>query len=223
MGKIGLKIKRDPEFLWLWRMLAPPVAAVMLIQAKFVLHTSRVSVEGPGAGYPGPAVYVNWHQHLPFLCVHHGEHQRWLLMSSAPYLEPIARWCTWLGLTVIRGAPGERSRQFLSALLDPLQRGKSVFLAVDGPAGPAFQVKPGCVELARAAGVPVIPVACRSSKGKSDLKRWDRMYSVGRFDRITVRYGTPIFLTAAEPDPAALARVQAGLDQLCSDSWKAAG
>ena len=217
MGKLILRIKRDPHFFWLWRMLATPVAAFMFVQARFRLFTSQISVEGPGAGYCGPAVYVNWHQHVPFLCVHHGQCRRWLLMSSAPYLEPVALWCTWMGLTVIRGAPGERSGQFLPALLEPLRRGESVALAVDGPAGPPFQAKPGCIELARAAGVPLIPVACRSQKGRSNLKRWDQMYSVGSFDRIQVRYGVPIFLDPSEPDSTALARVQAGLGRVCSD------
>lgn len=220
--KIGAGIKRDPRFLWLWRMVAPPVAAVLLVRSRLELYTSVISVAGPGADYKGPAVYVNWHKYLPFLCVHHGQYRRWLLMSSAPYMEPIARWCSWLGLTVVRGAPGERSGEFLTALVEPLNRGKSVFLAVDGPAGPGFQVKRGCVELARAVGVPIIPVAYRSLKGKENQKRWDQLYSVGKFDRIEVRYGQPIVLDGSEPDSAALKRVQTGLAEVCSESWPTA-
>jgi len=217
MFKIAVTIKHDPKFLWFWRVVAPPVAAVLLVRSKLELHTSVVSVEGPGASHTGPALYVNWHQHLPFLCVHHGLHGRWLLMSSAPYMEPIARWCNWLGLTVVRGVPGTRGRESLAALVKPLERGDSVFLAVDGPAGPAFTAKPGCVDLARVAGVPIIPVAYRSAKGKSDQKRWDQLYTVGRFDRIQVRYGKPVFLNPSELDSTALARVQRGLCEVCSD------
>jgi lysophospholipid acyltransferase (LPLAT)-like uncharacterized protein len=215
-NKAGVGIKRDPRFLWLWRIVAPPVAAVLLVRSKLELHTSVISVTGPGADYKGPAVYVNWHQYLPFLCVHHGQHRRWLLMSSAPYMEPIARWCGWLGLTVVRGAPGERSGEFLAALAKPLKRGESVFLAVDGPAGPPFQAKPGCVELARAAGVPVIPVAYQSLKGWYNNSRWDQLYRVAKFDRIQVRYGKPIFVNSSEPDSIALARVQEGLTEVSS-------
>ena len=43
----------------------------------------------------------------------------------------------------------------------PLRRGESAVLAVDGPAVPPFRVKRGCVELARSAAVPIIPVAYR--------------------------------------------------------------
>lgn len=190
------------------------VAGWMFVGAKLTLKTSSVTLQGPGKDYSGAAVYVNWHRYVPFLCVHHGQYRRWLLMSSAPYLEPVAMWCGWMGLTVVRGAPGERSRESLVRLVEALKCGKSVVLAADGPAGPAFRVKPGCIELARTAGVPIIPVAYRSRKGRSNLQRWDQLYRVGKFDQIEVWYGRPIVLDHAEPDPAALENVQKGLDEL---------
>ncbi len=208
----GATIKRNPRFLWLWRMLSPAVALYMYVDAKLTLATSAIAIDGPGANYPGAAVYVNWHKYVPFLCIHHGQYRRWLLMSSAPYLAPVALWCRWMGLTVVRGAPGERSRESLVHLIEALKSGKSVTLAADGPAGPPFRVKPGCVDLARAATVPIIPVACRSQKGKSKRKRWDQLYQVGKFDRIEVWYGAPIVLDPSEPDGGALERVQKGLD-----------
>jgi lysophospholipid acyltransferase (LPLAT)-like uncharacterized protein len=212
-------IKRDPKFLWFWRMLSPPVAVYMFADAKLALLTSNITEQGQGAGYSGAAVYVNWHKYVPFLCVHHGQHRRWMLMSSAPYMEPVALWCTWMGLTVVRGAPGERSRESLRHLVEALKRGQSVVLAADGPAGPGFQVKPGCIDLARAAEVPIIPVAYSSKRGRSNAKRWDRLYQVRKFDQIDVSYGTPIFLDPSATDAGALRRVQSGLDEfekMCS-------
>jgi lysophospholipid acyltransferase (LPLAT)-like uncharacterized protein len=207
-------IKRDPRFLWFWRMISPAVAAFMFVDAKLTLLTSTVTVKGPGASYSGAAVYVNWHRYVPFMCIHYGQRRLWLLMSSAPYLEPVAMWCRWIGLTVVRSSPGERSRESLGHLIAALKNGESVALAADGPAGPAFQAKPGCVDLARAAGVPIIPVACRSRKGKSNSKRWDQLYDVSKFDRIEVCYGSPTFVEPSEPDAVALERVQRGLEQL---------
>jgi lysophospholipid acyltransferase (LPLAT)-like uncharacterized protein len=203
--------KRDPRFSWFWRMISPAVAAYMFVNAKLTLGTSAITVVGPGAHYAGPAVYVNWHRYVPFLCIHHGQYRRWLLMSSAPYLQPVDLWCRWLGLTVIRGAPGERSRESLVHLVEALKDGNAVALAGDGPAGPAFCVKPGCVDLALAAQVPVIPVAYRSQKGKANVKRWDHWYQVRKFDRIEVWYGTPIFLDPAVSVDVSLERVQKGL------------
>lgn len=206
-------IKRDPRFVWLWRMLSPVVATWMFVGAKLTLMTSNITLCGPGRDYAGAAVYVNWHKYVPFLCVHHGQHRRWLLMSSAPYMEPVALWCRWMGLTVIRGAPGERGRELLGKLIQALKNGNSVVMAADGPAGPVFRVKPGCIDLARACGVPIIPVAYHSPKGKSYPKRWDQLYRVGKFDRIEVLYGSPIVLDPSESDATALERVQKGLDE----------
>lgn len=211
---MAFNLKRNPRFAWLWRILSPGIAAYMFVSAKLTAGTSVVTLHGPGAGYSGAAVYVNWHKYVPFLCIHHGQHRRWLLMSSAPYLGGVARWCGWIGLTVVRGAPGERSRESLVHLIDALKGGNSVVLAADGPAGPPFRVKPGCIDLARSAGVPIIPVAYRSRKGKSNLKRWDQFYTIGMFDRIEVWYGAPIILDCSESDAAALAHVQKALEAL---------
>lgn len=210
----GTSLKRSLKFAWFWRILSPLVAAYMFVSAKLTAGTSSVTVHGPGAEYSGAAVYVNWHKYVPFLCIHHGQHRRWLLMSSAPYLSGVALWCGWLGLTVVRGAPGERSRESLVHLIQALKGGNSVVLAADGPAGPPFRAKPGCIDLARNAAVPIIPVAYRSRKGKSNLKRWDQFYTIGMFDRIEVWYGPPIVLDCSESDAAALDRVQKALEGL---------
>jgi lysophospholipid acyltransferase (LPLAT)-like uncharacterized protein len=206
-------LKRDPRFVWFWRLISPVVAAYMYMNAELTLRTSVVTVVGPGAHFLGPAVYVNWHRYISFLCIHHGQHRRWMLMSSAPYMAPVELWCRWMGVTVVRSAPGGRSRESLVHLVNALKDGQPVAIAADGPAGPAFCVKPGCVELALAARVPIIPVAYRSRKGRSNLKRWDRLYRVGRFDRIEVWYGRPIFLDPNEPAAASLECVQKGLDE----------
>lgn len=206
-------IKRDPRSLWFWRMLSPAVAIYMFINARLTLLTSVVTLHGAGAGYSDAAIYVNWHKYVPFLCVHHGQHRRWLLMSSAPYMEPVALWCRWMGLTVVRGAPGERSRESLTHLVEALKGGNSVALAADGPAGPGFRVKPGCVALASAAGVPIIPVAYRSKRGRPNVKRWDQLYQVRKFDQIEVFYGSSIFLDPSETNAEALERVQNDLDE----------
>lgn len=207
-------LKRDPRFLWFWRMLSPLIAAYMFVDARLTLATSTVTMTGPGAGYANSAVYVNWHKYVPFLCIHHGQHRRWLLMSSAPYLEPVAMWCRWMGLNVVRGTPGERSRPSLGRLIEALDREESVTLAADGPAGPPFLVKSGCVDLARAGQVPIIPVLCRSRKGKSNTRRWDQLYQVGWFDRIEVRYGVPVFCDPSQSEEAVLQRVQERLEEL---------
>jgi lysophospholipid acyltransferase (LPLAT)-like uncharacterized protein len=196
---------------WGWYVLSWPVGVAFKLHAVAILRTSRVSTGGPGADYHGPAIYVNWHRYLPFLVMHHGQHRRWLMVSPAPYMDTIARYSRWAGLRVVRGASGDKGRAALDELLHQLRRGESVFLAVDGPAGPALKVKRGCVDLARAAGVPVIPVAYASRRGRHNPKRWDGWLMIKAFDTIAVTYGVPVFIEAGEGDAEAIARVEAGL------------
>jgi len=183
----------------------------MKLHAVVILRTSRISIAGPGAAYAGPAIYVNWHRYLPFLVMHHGGYHRWLMISPAPYMDSIAAYSRLVGLRVVRGASGDQGRAALAALMVRLRAGESVFLAVDGPAGPPFQAKRGCIELARSLGAPIIPVAYTSRRGRHHPKRWDRWLMIRPFDTIVVTYGEPIFISGSESDAEATRRVARGL------------
>jgi lysophospholipid acyltransferase (LPLAT)-like uncharacterized protein len=62
--------------------------------------------------------------------------------------------------------------------------------------------------------VPIIPVAYRSKRGRSNTKRWDQIYQVRKFDQIEVFYGSPILLNPSQTDSEAMERVQNDLDEL---------
>ena len=209
--------KHSESWRWFWRLVAKPAGFFLGLHIALKTKTVKVTVEGPGAGYTGPAVYVNWHGHLPFLAAHHGKHRRWLMVSPAPYLEPVVEWCERMGVRVVRGTSGERGREALAELQARMHAGESVFLAVDGPAGPPFQVKRGCIDLARAAEAPLIPVAYHARHGRPNLRRWDHWVKFSYFDRITVRYGEPIRLAGGESDSEALARVTEGLRRVAAE------
>jgi lysophospholipid acyltransferase (LPLAT)-like uncharacterized protein len=218
MNAISTLFKTLKTHRWtfpLWWLPSWPVAAYLYVRSALVRWTSRMSVEGPGADYPGAAVYVNWHSHLPWLCVQHGQRQRWLMVSPAPYMMPIARWCEWCGLRLVEGASGQQGREAAAQLDACLRRGESVFIAVDGPAGPIFKVKRGCIDIARAAGVPVIPVGYSIRRGKPNRKRWDLQLMPALCDEIHVRFGAPLFIDPSEDIGSAAERVEIALNQLC--------
>ncbi len=160
----------------------------------------------------GAAVFVNWHRFQSFLIPYHGERKRWMLVSPAPQLAPVARFCRLAGLRLVRGASGERGQQAREELKDVLDRGDSVVLAVDGPRGPVFQAKRGCVDLARAAAVPIVPVPYRSSRAHEFRWRWDRTLMPLWFADIVVVYGPAIHATSS--DEEVLAAVERALNAL---------
>ena len=212
--QLAKAFKTHPATCALWWLLSWPVAACLYVWFVLVRWTSCISVEGPGADHEGAAVYVNWHCHLPWLCVHHGERRRWLMVTPAPYILPIARWCKWCGLRLVQGASGQQGREASAQLDACLRRGDSVLIAVDGPAGPVFKVKRGCIDIARAAGVPIIPVGYSLRRGKPNRKRWDQQLTPALFDEIRVRVGEPLFMNPSEDIVSAAERVEVALNEL---------
>jgi len=193
-----------------WRILEWPLALAMFALATVIRKTSRVIVEGDEPR--GAAVFVNWHRFQSFLIPFHGSRRRWMLVSPAPQLTVIARFCRLCGLRLVRGASGERGKEAREELKNLLRGGESIALAVDGPHGPVFQAKPGCADLARATGVPIVPIAYRAKPAHEFKWRWDRTLMPLPFSRITIVYGDPIAATGT--DEEILANVERALNGL---------
>ena len=197
----------------LWSLAAWPCGVALFTLGAVIRGTSRVRIEGPGCDHAGAAVYAHWHRHVPFLLGLHGRRRYWMLVGAGANIEPMARWCQLCGLRIARiSAAG--ARDALAALRAALERGESAMIAVDGPRGPAFRAKPGCVELARAAGAPIIPVAYRARRGVTLPGRWDASMTPTPFDEVVVRYGRPLAVAADADATAVAGQVEAALREL---------
>jgi lysophospholipid acyltransferase (LPLAT)-like uncharacterized protein len=166
------------------------------------------------------AIFVHWHAHLPVLLALCGQARHWAMVSRAPYMAPIARMSTLLGLRLARGASGAGGKDALSLLEAALGRGESVELAVDGPSGPLFQAKPGCVDLALRTEAPLIALAYRASRFVITPGRWDRQVlpvpgaTLDVLAREVVRH-------EGDTRTSLLARVQETLDALRTEAGNA--
>ena len=84
------------------------------------------------------------------------------------------------------------NRQAVAGVVDEMRRlGKNTFVAVDGPAGPARQVKFGVAKMATEANGTILPLQMQIS-GKLRLLRWDSQIIPLPFCRIKIIYGEPI-------------------------------
>jgi lysophospholipid acyltransferase (LPLAT)-like uncharacterized protein len=135
------------------------------------------------------------------------------MMSGAPRMAPIARWARLVGLRLVRGATGEGGQAALQRLVEIARAGASVEMAVDGPSGPAFQAKPGCVDLALASGLPLIAIGYRSPKAFVTPGRWDEQLQVPPFAEIEV-VAVPIPRGEGDTRESLLKRVQQALADL---------
>jgi lysophospholipid acyltransferase (LPLAT)-like uncharacterized protein len=202
----------------LWRALEWPLGLTLWAVTRGLLATTHLRVDPLLAR--APAVFVHWHAHLPVLLAVFGREGRWAMVSGAPYMAPIARMSQLLGLQLARGASGEGGRGALRLLEAALGRGASVELAVDGPAGPVFLAKPGCVDLALATGAPLVAVAYRASRFVITPGRWDRQVLPWPFSTIEV-LAREVPRVDGEPREALLARVQATLEALRAEAGNA--
>ena len=196
-----------------WWVLGWPVGGLIGVGTLILDKTLRVSVDGPGRDFVGPAVYANWHEHIPYLMRFHGRRDRYQLMSPKPYMQPIAVWGYCLGLRTTRVKAGQRMREGFDTLVALLRDGHDVIFAVDGPAGPAHEVKTGACEVALRAGVPVIPVSYTTASGTRLRYRWDKALFPVPGDRVRVFVGAPIFAQPEEDVPAMTQRLARALGE----------
>jgi len=197
-----------------WQLVEWPAAIALWGWVRLVFRTVRFDLEG--SPVDGPAIYASWHRHTVVLSVHHGHFHRWMMTSPAPYLAPVRRLAQLVGIRTAVGTSGDGGARALEQLVRALQRGESVSLAIDGPAGPAFVAKRGCAVLAQRTGAPIVPIAYRTASAKTLHSRWDKMLWLRFFDRATIRYGSPIF-AGAKTEREILAEVERALAALDPD------
>jgi lysophospholipid acyltransferase (LPLAT)-like uncharacterized protein len=193
-------VKFDRKYVPFWDALAFPFDWFYRTQYTLIERTSQVTVVAPPAytrlvDAAQPCIYINWHTHLPFLIHYLGRQGPCMLVSNAPYLNPVVKWCVNSGLNVLRGGSGEggESKMMLREML--AEEKKSIILAVDGPTGPIYKVKRGCVELAQETGCPIVHVHYTCRKGRGHESRWDKMLNPSLFDEICVAYSEPLYFS----------------------------
>jgi lysophospholipid acyltransferase (LPLAT)-like uncharacterized protein len=59
-------------------------------------------------------------------------------------------------------------------VIDLVKNGYDALLAVDGPEGPAYQVKPGAALMAKRSGAVLVTMVATSNRSMNLVKRWDK-------------------------------------------------
>jgi len=167
-----------------------------------------------------PAIVAMWHgQHFMMPFFRRG-HRVKVLISRHRDGEINAITAERLGLKTIR-ASGASGRDIVRkggvggfmAMLDALEEGWSVALTADVPKVSRIAGR-GIVQLARASGRPIYPVAPATSR-RIELDTWDRSVVNLPFGRFAFAVGEPIRVAAGADDAAledARRRVEAGLN-----------
>lgn len=195
MLSIGIRLIR--AYLWL-------VQATAKISVSGEHIADQLQADGQGH------LFVFWHNRqfiLPLLRPNDTVH---CLISDSRDGDYMAALIRHFNKQAIRGSSSRNGLISMKNIMRELHRGHSVGIATDGPRGPAFQVKPGVVQIAQATGAPIIPVSFDASN-KKVLDSWDRSYLLFPFGKIAIVYGAPIRVEAEEAVDTACERVRLGL------------
>jgi lysophospholipid acyltransferase (LPLAT)-like uncharacterized protein len=164
---------------------------------RFVYVTNRWSIEGgdwtrrltrEGRTF----ICAFWHGRLLMMpLAWHGLTSFHMLISAHRDGRIIAGAMTYFDIGTIAGSTSRGGSSALRAILKQLKEGGCVGITPDGPRGPAMTVSIGIVNIARLAGVPIVPVTYATSRRRV-LPTWDRFHLALPFGRGVFLFGEPI-------------------------------
>ena len=143
-----------------------------------------------------------------------------MLISQHRDGQLIARTVSHFGIETVAGSTTRGGSAALRAMLKALKSGQCVGITPDGPKGPRMRASSGIVNLAKLAGVPILPATFSTSRRKL-LRSWDRFAMALPFSRGVFVWGDPITITRnasdADLDSARLL-VEASLNAITRDA-----
>ena len=137
---------------------------------------------------------------LPFFLRHDYYGKRIAMVSSSTEGDYIAGAMKLFGQDAARGSSTRGGKKALQVMTDMLNDGHSKeeahhgLITVDGPKGPAHEVKMGVVKLAKETGLPIVPMNWYANPSIT-LNNWDQTMLPCPFSKLRVAYGAPIYVT----------------------------
>ena len=144
----------------------------------------------------GHVVAGAWHRNAIFFFYYFRKLKNACIMVSSSkdgdFVSGVAR---RFGYDVIRGSSSRGGRSALLNMVEYLREKSEPAICgtpVDGPRGPARQMKKGMLVLARDAGAWFVPMACSGSRVITFHKAWDKTIIPLPFSKMVLTFGTPI-------------------------------
>lgn len=171
-----------------------------------------------------PVVFVGWHGHdFVNIGAYHpvfGADSRCAIMVRDDWGGTVLEhFGAKMGMEVVSLGHDPTSPTWARAvitMIHKLRQGCDLMLAVDGPEGPAHEVKPGAAVIAQRAGAVLVPAACAGERAMHLRYRWDKHLVPVPGTKTTVSLGTPIDTRPADGSKPSVeelsARIGAALD-----------
>jgi len=144
-------------------------------------------------------ILVAWHGRLLVGMMHLGGYRPALMISQSRDGERIAWVASRFGFRSVRGSSSRGGVRALLALAREVNAGAVGAHLVDGPRGPAGEVKPGIILLAARTGAVIVPIYL-TARWRLEARSWDRMQIPLPWSRLDGRYSDPIEVPARPSD-----------------------
>ena len=191
-GQISVK-KRIER--WAKCSLLPPIAASLIRTVARSMRCRTRGHEAVDALYREGRhiILAFWHAQQLMIPIGYRGTGSHVLISQHGDGEIIARIIARFGHHAVRGSSTRGGAGALRAMIKLGRSGRDVVVTPDGPKGPRHVVKLGVIQLAKATGLPIMPLAFACSK-KNSLRAgtgtWSRIPSPGACSYMEIRSGS---------------------------------
>ncbi len=175
-------MKHSPLVKWLKLSVLPPVGAALIRGVARTIRCETHGHEAVDALYREGrhAILAFWHaQQLMMLHGYRGAGTQ-MLISQHGDGEIIARIIARFGHQTVRGSSTRGGATALRSLIKLGRSGWDLGVTPDGPRGPRQVAKLGVIQLAKASGLPIVPMVFACSKKNSlraGIATWSRTHS----------------------------------------------
>ncbi len=170
-------------------------------------------------------IHTFWHDRI-FLGTYFFRQRGIVVMTSRSFDgEYIARFIQRLGYGAARGSSTRGAVGALMEMVRLMRAGCPTAFTIDGPKGPRYVAKMGCVLLAKKTGNPVVVFTITANRHFT-IKSWDRLQIPVPFTKALVEIAPPIYVPEDADEQTLEAKrdeVQQALDTICArgDQWRA--
>jgi len=167
---------------WLKLSVLPPVGAALI---RGVARSMRFETQGHDAvdalyQRGSSIILAFWHAQQLMIPMGYRGRGAHVLISQHGDGEIIARIIARFGHQAVRGSSTRGGASALRALIKLGRSGRDVAVTPDGPKGPRHVAKLGVIQLAKATGLPIVPLAFACSKKNSSragIGTWSHIHS----------------------------------------------
>jgi lysophospholipid acyltransferase (LPLAT)-like uncharacterized protein len=169
---------------WVKCSLLPPIAAAVIrAVARSMRHETRGHEAVDALYREGQHIILAfWHAQQLMIPIGYRGAGSHVLISQHGDGEIIARIIARFGHQAVRGSSTRGGAGALRALIKLGRSGRDVVVTPDGPKGPRHVAKLGVIQLAKATGLPIVPLAFACSK-KNSLRAGTATWSRIRFPK----------------------------------------